>query len=123
MGSARPLTGHSILVLEDEPLVALDVVENLQNAGAKVVVAHTLADALKLVKLTEFSAAVLDFRLGSDDCAEICFMLRERGISFAFYTGYAAIPPPWSNIAVVKKPASPQELIGSVAALLPKSAH
>jgi hypothetical protein len=50
-------------------------------------------------------------------------MLRERGISFAFYTGYAAIPPPWSNIAVVKKPASPQELIGSVAALLPKSAH
>jgi len=105
MGSARPLTGHSILVLEDEPLVALDVVENLQNAGADVVVAHTLADALKLAKVTEFSAALLDFRLGSDDCAEICFLLRERGISFAF--GYAAIPASLADTAVVKKPANP----------------
>jgi CheY-like chemotaxis protein len=92
MGSARPLTGHSILVLEDEPLVALDVVENLQNAGADVVVAHRVADALKLANLTEFSAAVLDFRVGSTTARK-----------FAFCFASAASPSPSTRVTPLSR--------------------
>ena len=58
------LSGHTILVVEDEPLIALDIANDLQNAGAKVAVAHSLADARNLVERNGMSAAVVDFGLG-----------------------------------------------------------
>jgi CheY-like chemotaxis protein len=45
MNSAS-LAGCSILVCEDEPLIALDIANALSNAGARVVSAYSLADAL-----------------------------------------------------------------------------
>ena len=36
MGSAYPLTGRSILVVEDEPLISLDMAVSLEGAGAQV---------------------------------------------------------------------------------------
>ena len=41
------LGGHSILVVDDEPLIALGVTDALSDAGAEVVTAHDLNAALQ----------------------------------------------------------------------------
>ena len=42
------LTGCLILVVDDEPLVALDIAPRLQSEGGSVKTAHGLADGLRL---------------------------------------------------------------------------
>jgi CheY-like chemotaxis protein len=54
------LAGHSILIVEDEPLIALDIVAAFQNAGANPLTARSLAEAVRLVEHDGPSAAVLD---------------------------------------------------------------
>ena len=40
------LTGNRVLVVEDEPLVALDIADAFKSAGAEVLIARTLGDAM-----------------------------------------------------------------------------
>jgi CheY-like chemotaxis protein len=54
---ALPLAGRSILVVEDNPIIAMDVVQGLQAAGAWVSQARTLSDALCKVECPSLSAA------------------------------------------------------------------
>ena len=63
-GSA--LCGRSILVVEAERFVALDVEIGLRAAGAKVFGAHQLNHALYMAEYPALSAAVIAQRLGSD---------------------------------------------------------
>jgi DNA-binding response OmpR family regulator len=46
---ANVLHGHSILIVEDEALIVLDVTDALTTQGAKVATATTLRQALALV--------------------------------------------------------------------------
>jgi DNA-binding response OmpR family regulator len=78
------LTGCSILVVEDEPLIALDLRKSFESAGAHVFAATQLEHALQLAGHPDLSAAVLDYRLGQRDSAAICSLLEERGIPFVF---------------------------------------
>src|SRR5947207_3439383 len=55
------LAGRCILVVEDEPLVCLDITRRLQDAGAKVFAASHVEKALRLAEHPELSAGVLDF--------------------------------------------------------------
>ena len=87
----RPLAGRSILVVEDEPLIAMDVAQGLQTAGASVSVARTLSDALNKVEAPGLSAAVLDHRLRDGDSSQICERLDARNIPFVVYSGYAKL--------------------------------
>jgi DNA-binding response OmpR family regulator len=77
----RPLGGCSILVVEDEPLIAMDVVQGLEAAGAAVSVARTLKDALDKVEALELSAAGLDHRLRDGDSSQICGWTRKTSRS------------------------------------------
>ena len=54
------LAGHSILIVEDEPLIALDIVAAFQNAGAAPLTACSLAEAARPVEHDGPSPAVLD---------------------------------------------------------------
>jgi len=78
----RPLVGCLILIVEDEPLVALDVAHGLEAAGARVLAARTLADALIKASDPELSAAVLDHGLSDGDTSQVCEKLKERDIPF-----------------------------------------
>ncbi|RYD91746.1 MAG: histidine kinase, partial [Sphingomonadales bacterium] len=58
---ARPLAGKRFLVIEDEPLVAMDVADQLEHAGAVVAgSAGTRASALELIATTQADAVLLD---------------------------------------------------------------
>jgi len=59
---ASELAGRLVLLVEDEPLVALHVEEYLTGAGARVLLAHALLTARVHALHPELSAAVLDHR-------------------------------------------------------------
>jgi CheY-like chemotaxis protein len=107
-----------ILVVEDQPLVALDITDSLQKAGASVLTAATLQHGLLLVDHPQLSAAILDFGLGHDDCDPLCMRLSERRIPFVIYTGYAQVSPACSGGIVVQKPATTQILASPSAATM-----
>lgn len=81
------LAGRSILVVEDEPLICLDLTRRLQGAGATVLAASHLDKALDLAETPGLSAGVLDFDLGNADTTPVCWRLVDRRIPFVFHSG------------------------------------
>jgi DNA-binding response OmpR family regulator len=112
------LDGLVILVIEDEPLVALDVQQAFEDAGATVVVARTLAAALLAVEDSSVSAAIVDHALGDGDSSEICERLKERSVPFVIYSGFAHLDGACAEAKHVNKPASPSVLVATVTGLL-----
>jgi len=111
------LLGHSILVLEDEPLIALEIIEALRRAGASVFGAHTVRDALPLAGRPDLSAAILDLGLGDGDGEPLFSELRLRGIPFVVYSGYPK-PASADDVPFIQKPARTDALVDAVGKLL-----
>jgi DNA-binding response OmpR family regulator len=57
MGQRRTgaLSGYSILIVEDEPLIALSIAQSLTSAGASVFSAHNLHDGMRLAGYPDLS--------------------------------------------------------------------
>jgi len=114
------LGGHSILVVDDEPLIALGVTDALSDAGADVVTAHDLKAALAAAIKGSVSAAILDVQIGASDCAPICAALRSQQVPFMFFTGSDNhdLLREWGSVPTLAKPSGEAELVANVAALL-----
>ena len=108
------LNGYNVLVVEDEPLVALDLAETLTTAGAHVVTAHAIAEATVAVENIKIDAAVVDIRLGGEDATPLCQHLARRDIRFVFYSGYKEALVGWNAVRVVEKPATREQIIDAV---------
>ena len=79
-----------ILVVEDEALVALQLQNDLEQAGHQVIgPARSLKHGLMLASYEEIDAALLDVSLGRETSAAIADQLLARNIPFAFATGYS----------------------------------
>ena len=114
----RPLVGRSILIVEDEPLIALDIRRSFEAAGARVVVMRTLQTALAAVEDPDLSAAILDHVLGKDDSSQLCNRLKERDIPFVIHSGYSNLEGACSDGVEIDKPTPPQLLVTTIAGLL-----
>jgi DNA-binding response OmpR family regulator len=113
----RPtLRGHSILVVEDEALIAIDIAFALEKVGAQVATARTIKDALALAEHEALSAAIVDRSLKDGDSGSLCERLEERGIPYLVYSGF--LNPEDNTATHVAKPAIPQVLIATLEALL-----
>jgi len=112
------LAGRSILIVEDEPLIALEIVTAFQNAGAVALTARSLTEAIHLVEHDGLSAAVLDFGLADGDADAVCARLDERHITFILHSGYTRHGLIYDRGTVIPKPACPETLIKTVVGLL-----
>jgi PAS domain S-box-containing protein len=103
-----------VFVLEDEPLIALQVKSELEIAGHQVVgVASNIAQGLVLAKSGGFDCAFLDVRLGEHLSTSIADELLCRGIPFAFGTGYedaGLLPEHLQGIPRLPKPYQPESI-------------
>jgi CheY-like chemotaxis protein len=118
--SSRPLAGRLILVVEDEPLVALEVDKALRNAGASVVSAGYVESGLYTTEHPDLSAAVVDLHLGDGSGTAVCRRLRHLGVPFIVYTGYPRmlIEQEWPDVQVLSKPALPDQIVSAIARML-----
>jgi DNA-binding NtrC family response regulator len=112
------LSGRSVLIVEDEPLIAIDIAQALTSAHASVVVAATLQEGLRLAEHPTLSAAVLDLILGRDDAVALFERLSARGVPCIIYTGYVEIPAGCAPSAIVRKPARSEALLRALAQVL-----
>jgi CheY-like chemotaxis protein len=111
---SNALSGRSILVVEDEYLIAADLVRSLEELGVAVVgPAASVADALALVAgEPKLDAAVLDVNLGAEKVFPVVDALRERGVFFVFATGYDhwLIPGEYADAPRFEKPVETRAL-------------
>jgi CheY-like chemotaxis protein len=77
------LTGRSILIVEDEPLIVMDITQAFAGSGAELTTTNTLRHALLLVEHDGLSAAILDHALGDGDSSLLYARLRKRGVPLA----------------------------------------
>jgi RNA polymerase sigma-70 factor (ECF subfamily) len=110
-----------VLVVEDEPLAAMDVAATLRRAGGEAVgPAHRLDRALRCAAEASFDAALLDVRLGGSQVFPVAELLEERGVPFIFLTGYQReiLPERFRDRPLVRKPCPPKRLVASLSELL-----
>lgn len=122
MNDNYPLSGVTMLLVEDDLLLAMDIEDTLAGMGAVVVdVCHTLDEAMARADVNDFAVAVLDFSLGSDSVAPLARRLARRNVPFILHTGMSRSEPSlmeWSDSIIVEKPASPQTLATAIRSVL-----
>lgn len=105
--------GRSLIVVEDEPLIAIMVEELAQDLGWTVVgSAHSEAEAFDVLTGCDPGLALLDINLGLATSLAVASTCRDRNIAIVFMTGYTAkdVPLQCGDAPVLSKPFSPQDL-------------
>lgn len=100
-------TSRSILIVEDEPLIAMMLEDFLESLGHNVhATCENLPDALTEVEKGGFDIAILDVNLSGQTAWPVAHKLRENGIPFVIATGGHVEPPPleFANVPVIEKP-------------------
>lgn len=112
----------TVLIVEDEALIALDLETTLGDCGvARVLAASTIADALVLIETNDIDAAILDLRLGSNDWTYgIAAALTERGIPFIFSSGTSSVATGFEQVPLVGKPFSEEQLLEALQQVAPR---
>jgi DNA-binding response OmpR family regulator len=116
--SILSLAGRSILIIEDEALIALDLARAFEEAGANVTATSLLRQARQLVQGVGLSAVVLDHALADGDTQSICRYLKRRGVPFVTYSGFQGPDLGDCCGVYISKPNPPEVVVEAVADLL-----
>ncbi|CDX20040.1 Response regulator receiver protein [Mesorhizobium plurifarium] len=118
MNKSAPLSGLRILVVEDAFLVALDLSDELTEAGCDVVgPAPSVKQALEQIDGVELDGAVLDVNLQGERSFPLAEYLAARDVPFVFLTGYdsaTVFPDQFRNSPRLSKPVETRLLIEAV---------
>jgi DNA-binding response OmpR family regulator len=115
----RPsLEGRSILIVEDEPLIVMDITQQFEPTGAALTTTNTLRHALILAEHDGLAGAILDHALGDGDSSRLCARLKERGIPHMMYSGHATVEGACKGAPHVNKPAARGELVAMMEGLI-----
>jgi signal transduction histidine kinase/CheY-like chemotaxis protein len=118
-----PFADWRFLVVEDESLIALDLVDMLENLGAeKVQAVSSEPECLAVLKRDIFDCALLDANLNGRSVENIAAALTRRKVPFIFVTGYGreGLPPGFQQAPVLAKPVTSEQLLQFVTARVSK---
>ena len=113
--------GKRVLVVEDEPVVAMCLEDILETLGCITIgPASRLAEGLALAQAGGLDAAILDINLGGERSTAIAESLRGQAIPFAFASGYGACPEGFEHCTLlIEKPYRDAEVAAALGLLLP----
>lgn len=114
-----PMAGMTVLVVEDDFIVAYDMQMMLEEQGARVLgPASSLAEAQELLARERPTAAVLDVNLGGEYVFPLAAELQAKDVPFVFATAYAdndgLFPPTACSAPRLPKPVLPNVLIAQL---------
>jgi CheY-like chemotaxis protein len=115
------LWGRSVLVVEDELLIAMDIVGALEKAGAHATLTNTVRHALILVDHDGLSGAIMDHGLSDGDSTNLCARMKERGIPYISYSGYQAVAGADPAAPHITKSVPMDTLMSALEELLPST--
>jgi len=110
----------SVLIVEDEWLIADDYAMTLREAGCSIVgPCASVKAALAAIGRHPIQAALLDVELFDERSFPVAERLKELGIPFAFVTGHAERELPYAlrGSEVLSKPVRPSTLLAAVTRL------
>ena len=115
------LSGKRCFVLDDEFLIALDIQQILERAGAaQVTSVASAAEAIEVLgREPKFDLAVLDVKLGGVErnSLDVAVLLQTQGVPFVFLTGMRADDvhaKTFPNAPVIEKPYDAAALLRAV---------
>jgi DNA-binding response OmpR family regulator len=116
----QPLTGHRIMVVEDEVILALDLALTLQEAGAEVAGPfYRIQTASALADLASIDCAVLDVDIAGSKVFPLAERLRDAGVPILFHSANARLDPlEFGRAALCRKPSSGSRLIQTIERLV-----
>jgi DNA-binding response OmpR family regulator len=115
------LRSERVLVVEDEPLIALEVAQMLETAGFEVVGPAASVDAaLKLIDIAGCDAAILDVNLGQQSAEPIASRLARSKVPFVAMSGYSReqLPAGFGSVYLLSKPVQGSVLVDSLRSCL-----
>lgn len=118
---APNLSGKRFLVVEDEPLIGLDIAAALEEANAQVEgPAGTAEIALEIIERMSLDGALLDANLHGRPVDAIASALTRQKIPFVFITGHGreGLPMSFRDVAILSKPCSREQVVKAAAALV-----
>ena len=122
--SGAILKGKRCVVIEDEPLILMNLESSLTAAGCDVAgTAGTLEEAKELCLEGDYDFALVDVSLVGQSVESLAETLTQRGLPFAFVTGHGreALPHGYRDAILLKKPFSQGELTAVVELLVYQS--
>jgi CheY-like chemotaxis protein len=119
------ILGRSVLLVEDELLVAWDIERVLLAAGLHVLgPAASVSAALALLKRQKPDAAILDLNLRGELVTPVARRLREMGVPFVLATAYnhlrSEAGETFTGIANLGKPLVSERCVQVLAEMLPE---
>jgi DNA-binding response OmpR family regulator len=106
-----------VLIVEDEFFIALDIGQQLADAGFEVVgPAPSVAKALTLVAEPGCDVAILDVNLGGETSEPVAQKLRESDKPFVVLSGYSTdnLLPWFGGATVLSKPLRIDDLVAAL---------
>jgi DNA-binding NtrC family response regulator len=116
------LDSQTILVVEDEPFILMEIQRTLEDVGACVLTARSVQEALALLAAERVTASILDYRLQGGTADDLCHQLTAMKIPFVIYSGYSNVEGECKKWEILAKPADPQLLVTRVMSVLVASA-
>jgi CheY-like chemotaxis protein len=116
--------GKRILIVEDEPILAIALQDMLESFGYEVVgPAFRVAPALALAAGAAIDGAILDVNMGEGDSYGIARRLDGRNIPYLFATGYGrdGLDPGHEAALVLQKPYREKEVEAALGRLFETS--
>ena len=98
---------RSILIVEDEPLIAMMLEDFLESLGHSVsATCDTVRDAMSEARKGGFDLAILDVNLKGESVWPVASLLRARGLPFIIASGGHVDPPPaeFASVPLIEKP-------------------
>jgi len=95
-----------VLVVEDDPVVAMVVEDTLRDMGLEVLIDLSLVDALSEIETSEFDAALVDIGLRGESARPLIVTLQDRGVPFAVMSGgdLSALAAEFPDVPTMTKP-------------------
>jgi DNA-binding response OmpR family regulator len=104
----------SILLLEDDLLLAMDMEDHLLQAGHKIVGPFgRIADAVDAIPRNDLAGAIVDLNLHGELSFPVIDMLRERSVPVIICSGHTELPElkgRLGKLPLLPKPWNPEKL-------------
>jgi DNA-binding response OmpR family regulator len=116
--ASNTLAGRLILIAEDVAVIAMEIESTFKDAGARSRICSTVEDALVVAEDRDLAAAVVNHILRDGESSSLCERLKERGIPFVLFSGFANVSGACRTGVRVDKPTTSPILLSTVAGLL-----
>jgi len=107
----------NVIVIEDEPLIALDIEFAAQDAGCNVTgIARTIDEAFQMLETSECDGAILDANLNGQSAKPLMDHFERTNMPYIIVSGYSRDQLDFvtDDVVLVGKPFSTMELTETI---------